>query len=177
MTLAPALGCIAGPMERLQRCFEATSQWAAFVAGISHDPFIFNLQDEPPAAEEYSETELNNDRPFVYLCPDYPQGFTIVSDATDGSFRSGGVTQACIETTVERLTGGATATQQEVSRLWDNFWGKMLIDLFWQGWNGNHLLDIRRIDSLILWTPGTITAHGQGDFVKASFKVHWGRDV
>ena len=175
MALANAKGCIAGPMDRLRQCFEATEEWTQFIAGTSHDHFIFNLQDEPQDAEEFSTEELNTDRPFVYMFPDYPQGFTIVSDASQGSFRSGGVIQVLLETEVARL-GAARATQQEVARIWDNLIGCLLINLFYIGWDLN-LMDIRRIDSVMLGTPNTITRDGQGDFVKASFKVHWGRDT
>ena len=180
MALAQATGCIAGPMDRLRQCFEQSEPWADFVNGTTHEKFIFNIQDEPSNKEEFSETELNAQRPLVYFVPDYPQAFTIVSDADDGSFRSGGVINAYLETTVEHLRALGTAdTQQEVARLWDNLISRFLVgseSIFCIGWN-NTILDIRRIDSLMLHTPNTVTQHGQGEFVKASFKVHWGRDV
>ena len=173
MTLAAATGCISGPMDRLRQCFEATPQWEPFTDGTDHEYFIFNLEDEPDDAEEFSVEEMNARRPFVFMAPDYPQGFTIVSDASEGSFRSGGVIQAYLETTAQRLGG---TTQQEVARLWDNLIGDWLKELFYVGWN-EQLLDIRRIDSVTLMTPETITQDGQGEFVKSAFKVHRGRDV
>ena len=170
-------------MERLRRCFEVSDSWPVFIAGTEadHDLFIFNLQDEPEDREEFNVEELNAQRPFVYMFPDYPQGFVMVSDADGGSFRSGGVVQAYMETTVERLTGGVISTQQEVARLWDNLLGVLFKEIFFAGWNGgpneSGILDIRRIDTVNLVTPKTITEVGQGDYVKASFKVHWGREA
>ena len=116
MTLANATGCISGPMDRLRRVFEATPLWPTFISGTTHEHFIFNLEDEPEANEEISDEELNARRPFILIFPDYPQGFTIVSDADDGSFRAGGVMQVLIETTAAILGG---ETQQQVARLWD----------------------------------------------------------
>jgi len=173
MTLANATGCISGPMDRLRRVFEATELWETFIDGTKHEHFIFNLEDEPEAGEEFSVDEMNSRRPFVFIAPDYPQGFAIVSDADDGSFRSGGVMQVMLETTAKLLGGG---TQQQVARLWDNLIGTWLKQIFFVGWNQG-ILDVRRIDSVILMTPDTITADGQGDFVKAAFKIHWGRDT
>lgn len=176
MTLAQATGCIAGPMDRLRQVFQATPEWTTFIDGTTHEHFIFNLEDEPEDREEWSEEEMNSKRPFVFLVPDYPQGFSIVSDASDSSFRSGGVIQVMMETTVARLGGGTQQTQQQVARLWDNLIGAWLKSLFYTGWDKN-LMDIRRIDTVMLFTPETITKDGQGDFIKAAFKVHWGRDV
>ena len=186
MTLAEATGCLSGPMDRLRQCFELSEPWEEFTAGTTHNPFIFNIQDEPGDREEFTVDELAGQRPLVYLVPDYPQGFTVVSDADGGSFRSGGVISAYIETEVSRLHSGTEITQQQVARLWDNFMSRFFVNdgsLFCIGWQGSAennfvpILDIRRIDEIQLHTPNTITKHGQGDFVKAMFKVHWGRDT
>ena len=173
MTLATATGCIAGPMERLRKCFEATPDWDKFIDGTTHEHFHFNLIDEPEDKEEDSTEELDAIRPFVYMVPDYPAGFTIVSDASEGSFRSGGAIKVLMETESKRLGEG---TQQEIARLWDNCIGVLLKNLFFAGWD-EQLMDIRRIDSVQLRTPKTAIEHGQGSFLQAMFRVQWGRDV
>lgn len=171
-----AVGCIAGPLERLRTCFEATPSWSAFTGTVAatHKLFHFNIVDDKQDAQAFSMAETVATRPFVYLYPDYPQGFVMQSDADGGSSRSGGTIQVLLEKNRDDLNAEGDRTDEEIARRWDNLVGTMLRELFCVAWD-QEILDVRQIDSVQLMTPTDIDQHGKGEYVKAAFKIHWGQ--
>ena len=175
-------GCIAGPMERLRQAMECTPNWMEFV-GRNYDDdgseehrqqvFYFNVQDiANDDTEEMAPAQVAATRPFVLMHPDYPQGFTIERDSSSG-FRTSGSIQVVMEK--NEVDFEEFTTSEQLLRKWDNYIGQFLRCLCTTAVDKN-LIDISRIDSVMLGKFSKKESLAKGCGVGCSFKVSWGQD-
>ncbi len=171
MSLAPATGAIAKPLERVITAFNLSNTFSIHFPNVHYN--IIGRTLGPGEVLSLGETELQ--RPFCLVVPDYPNGLRARRIADGARMAYSGTVWVKLEKNQADAVG-VDQTYEALQRYWDNLCGNFLVELDEALSANRTVLDLAGWDSFVSEISSETKAPGMGRFFRAAFRLNWGAE-
>lgn len=177
MALQPATGFISAPAERLSSVISQTAGYAEFNPVAEHKVFHFEFSDLQATSEKQTLETIIESRPMVVISTDQGGSNQLEDRGTGGYISASGTVEVAIE---KEITDFLTQmgiedapTSQELIRLWANFIGPWLKEIFLTAKTSGEL-DIAKIYAINFGRNAAKERTGKSEYLGCEFRVDWG---